>query len=119
MAISWIGKILQFVKYRKTWLIAINSELQFPTFTFVIGFAYHIYALSPRISDLKQSCFCFVLFYYFFYCVLIYVKDKYFEILVKLNNHESLQENITNFCPRGAHYILCLLFYKVTRFHCH
>lgn len=103
MAISWIGKILQFVKYRKTWLIAINSELQFPTFTFVIGFAYHIYVLSPRISDLKQSSFCFVLFYYFFYCVLIYVKDKYFEILVKLSNHESLQEYITNFCPRGAH----------------
>lgn len=97
MAISWIGKILQFVKYRKTWLIAINSDLYICN-----CFAYHIYALSPRISDLKQSCFCFVLFYFFFYCVLIYVKDKYFEILVKLNNHESLQENITNFCPRGA-----------------
>lgn len=67
-----------------------NSELQFPTFTFVFRFAYHMYALSPRISDLKQSCFCFVLFLCVCVCVFIDVKDTYFEILVKLNNLETL-----------------------------
>ena len=49
-----------------------------------------MYALSPRISDLKQSCFCFVLFLCVCVCVFIDVKDTYFEILVKLNNLETL-----------------------------
>ena len=88
-------------EHLKTGLSHRNSELQFPTFTFVFRFAYHIYPLSPRISDLKQSCFCFVLLYFF--CVFIYVKNTCFEILVELNNLESLQEYITIFCPRGAH----------------